>query len=82
MTALKEVYWIKSISAITSCNDGVVLGLDNLATMKLLHDANTLASKKGSAQELRALGLKMMRLEKVNSIAREHKKEQGFELDR
>ena len=65
-------------SAITSCGDRVILGLDNLATMKLLHDANTLASKKDSAQELRALGLKMMRLDKVNSIAREHKKEKGL----
>ena len=42
--------------------------------MKLLHDADTLADKKDSAEELRALGLKMMRLDKVNSIAREHAK--------
>ena len=61
-------------SAITTCDDRVALGLDKLATMKLLHDADTLADKKDSAEELRALGLKMMRLDKVNSIAREHVK--------
>ena len=41
-------------SAITSCDDRVILGLDNLATMKLLYDANTLASKKRQRSRIKS----------------------------
>ena len=60
--------------AISSCHDRVILALDDLETLQLLTSAETMAIKNSSPCELRALGLKMMRLDEVKRIAQDHMK--------
>ena len=60
--------------AVSSCNDRVILALDDLETLELLISAETMAIKNNNPRELRALGLKMMRLDEVKRIARDHMK--------
>ena len=53
---------------------GIILALDDLETLQLLASAQSLALEKSDPRELRALGLLMMRLEKLKQIARDHMK--------
>ena len=57
--------------ALTSCDDRIILALDDLDTMQLLDSAERKAFA-GNADELRELGLQMMRLDEVKRIARDH----------
>ena len=59
--------------ALTSCDDRITLALDDLDTMQLL-DAAERKAFAGNADELRELGLQMMRLDEVKRIARDHMK--------
>ena len=59
--------------ALTSCDDRIILALDDLDTMQLL-DAAERKAFAGNADELRELGLQMMRLDEVKRIARDHMK--------
>ena len=58
--------------ALSSCDDRIILALDDLETLQLLTAAQSLAQEKRDPGELRALGLQMMRLEKLKQIARDH----------
>ena len=58
--------------AISSCGDRVILALDDLEILELNDSAKTMAIKHESPSELRALGLKMMRMSEVKRIARKH----------
>ena len=60
--------------AISTCDDRVILALDDLETLQLLISAETMAVSNSDPSELRALGLKMMRLDEVKRIARDHMK--------
>ena len=60
--------------ALSSCDDRIILALDDLETLQLLTSAQSLALEKRDPRELRALGLQMMRLEKLKQIARDHMK--------
>ncbi|USE37109.1 NEL-type E3 ubiquitin ligase domain-containing protein [Endozoicomonas sp. SCSIO W0465] len=60
--------------ALSSCDDRIILALDDLETLQLRHSAETLALENRDLGELRALGLKMMRLDEVKRIARDHMK--------
>ena len=60
--------------AISTCDDRVILALDDLDTLQLLTSAETMAVRDSNPSELRALGLKMMRLDEVKRIARDHMK--------
>ena len=59
--------------ALTSCDDRIILALDDLDTMQLLDSAERKAFE-GNADKLRELGLQMMRLDEVKRIARDHMK--------
>ena len=59
--------------ALTSCDDRIILALDDLDTFQLLDSAERKAFE-GNADELRELGLQMMRLDEVKRIARDHMK--------
>ena len=59
--------------ALTSCDDRIILALDDLDTFQLLDSAERKAFE-GNADELRELGLQMMRLDEVKRIARGHMK--------
>ena len=59
--------------ALTSCDDRIILALDDLDTMQLLDSAERKAFE-SNADELRELGLQMMRLDEVKRIARDHMK--------
>ena len=63
--------------ALTSCDDRIILALDDLDTMQLLDSAERKAFA-GNADELRELGLQMMRLDEVKRIARDHMKTLGW----
>ena len=60
--------------AISTCDDRVILALDDLETLQLLTSAETMAISNSNPCELRALGLKMMRLDEVKRIAHDHMK--------
>ena len=60
--------------AISTCDDRVILALDDIETLQLLTSAETMAVSNSNPCELRALGLKMMRLDEVKRIARDHMK--------
>ncbi|USE37113.1 NEL-type E3 ubiquitin ligase domain-containing protein [Endozoicomonas sp. SCSIO W0465] len=60
--------------ALSSCDDRIILALDDLETLQLRHSAEKLALENRDPQELRALGLKMMHLDEVKRIARDHMK--------
>ena len=60
--------------AISTCDDRVILALEDLETLQLLTSAETMAVKNSNPCELRALGLKMMRLDEVKRIAHNHMK--------
>ena len=60
--------------AISTSDDRVILALDDLETLQLLISAETMAVKNSNPCELRALGLKMMRLDEVKRIAHNHMK--------
>ncbi|MBO9495885.1 hypothetical protein J7438_17615 [Thalassotalea sp. G20_0] len=62
----------------TSCNDRVILALDDLETMQLLTSAQTLAVEKHDPIELKALGRQMMILEMIKAIARLHMQKLAF----
>ena len=59
--------------ALTSCDDRIILALDDLDTMQLLDSAERKAFE-GNADELRKSGLQMMPLDEVKRIARDHMK--------
>ena len=61
-------------NAISTCDDRVIQALDDLETLQLLTSAETMAVSNSNPSELRALGLKMMRLDEVKRIARDHMK--------
>ena len=61
-------------NAISTCDDRVILALDDLETLQLLTSAETMAVSNSNPSKLRALGLKMMRLDEVKRIARDHMK--------
>ena len=65
--ALSIIYY-----AISSCNDRVILALDDLETLKLYHAAITMAIEHHDPSGLIALGKIIMRLEEVKRIARKH----------
>ena len=65
--ALTIIYY-----AISSCNDRVILALDDLETLKLNHAAITMAIGHNDPSGLIALGKIIMRLEEVKRIARKH----------
>ena len=58
--------------AITSCNDRVILALDDLETLKLNDAALTRAIEQKDPSDLIALGTKIKRLEEIKCIARKH----------
>ena len=58
--------------AITSCNDRVILALDDLETLKLNNAALTRAIEQKDPSGLIALGKKIKRLEEIKCIARKH----------
>ena len=60
--------------ALSSCDDRIILALDDLETLQLLTSAQSLALEKRDPRELKALGLQMKRLEEVKQIARNHMK--------
>ena len=60
--------------ALSSCDDRIILALDDLETLQLLISAQSLALEKRDPCELRALGLQMMRLEKLKKFASYHMK--------
>ena len=60
--------------AVSSCDDRVILTLDDLETLQVLDSAKTKAIENNDPDELRALGLQMMRLDKLKEIARDHMK--------
>ena len=60
--------------ALGSCDDRIILALDDLETLQLLTSAESLAFENRDPRELRALGLQMMRLDEVKRIARDHMK--------
>ena len=60
--------------AISTCDDRVILALDDLETLQLLTSAETMAARNSNPCELRALGLKMMWLDEVKRIAHDHMK--------
>ena len=53
--------------ALSSCDDRIILALDDLETLQLLTSAQRLALEKRDPRELRALGLQMMRLDEVET---------------
>ena len=65
---------VRIYHAVSTCDDRVILALDDLETLQLLISAETMAIKNSNPSELRALGLKMMRLDEVKRIARDHMK--------
>ncbi|USE37112.1 NEL-type E3 ubiquitin ligase domain-containing protein [Endozoicomonas sp. SCSIO W0465] len=60
--------------ALSSCDDRIILALDDLETLQLRHSAETLAFENRDPHELKSLGLQMMRLDVVKRIARDHMK--------
>ena len=58
--------------AISTCDDRVILALDDLETLELRESAKNLAVEHDDPSELLALGQKMMQMEKVKLIALEH----------
>ena len=64
--------------ALCSCDDRIILALDDLETLQLLTSAQSLALEKRDPCELRALGLQMMRLEKLKKFASNHMKTLGW----
>ena len=60
--------------ALCSCDDRIILALDDLETLQLLTSAQSLAQEKREPGELRASGLQMMRLEKLKQFASNHMK--------
>ena len=68
-TALRHMH-----DALSSCDDRIILALDDLETLQLLTSAETLAFENRDPRELKALGLQMMRLDAVKRFARDHMK--------
>ena len=68
-TALRHIH-----DALSSCDDRIILALDDLETLQLLTSAETLAFENRDPRELKALGLQMMRLDAVKRFARDHMK--------
>ena len=68
-TALRHIH-----DALSSCDDRIILALDDLETLQLLTSAETLAFENRDPRELKALGLQMMRLDAVKQFARDHMK--------
>ena len=68
-TALRHIH-----DALSSCDDRIILALDDLETLQLLTSAETLAFENRDPGELKALGLQMMRLDAVKRFARDHMK--------
>ena len=68
-TALRHIH-----DALSSCDDRIILALDDLETLQLLTSAETLAFENRDPSELKALGLQMMRLDAVKRFARDHMK--------
>ncbi|WP_422460981.1 MULTISPECIES: NEL-type E3 ubiquitin ligase domain-containing protein [unclassified Endozoicomonas] len=64
--------------AATSCDDRVILALDDLETLQLRTSAETLAVEKHDPTELKALARQMMILDKVKAIARSHMQTQTW----
>ncbi|WP_257295862.1 NEL domain-containing protein [Endozoicomonas sp. YOMI1] len=58
---------------ISSCEDRVILALDDLETLQLCQSAETMALQNDDPTELKALGRQMMILDEVKKIAREHR---------
>ena len=71
---LRDDALVRIHHAISTCDDRVILALDDLETLQLLISAETMAITNSNPCELRALGLKMMCLDKVKRIARDHMK--------
>jgi hypothetical protein len=61
-------------NALSSCDDRIILALDELETLDLRASAEILAIENSNPVKLRELGLQMMRLEEVRRIACDHKK--------
>ena len=68
-TALRHIH-----DALSSCDDRIILALDDLEILQLLTSAETLAFENRDPRELKALGLQMMRLDAVKRFARDHMK--------
>ena len=68
-TALRHIH-----DALSTCDDRIILALDDLETLQLLTSAETLAFENRDPSELKALGLQMMRLDAVKRFARDHMK--------
>ena len=68
-TALRHIH-----DALSSCDDRIILALDDLETLQLLTSAETLAFENRDPRKLKALGLQMMRLDAVKRFARDHMK--------
>ena len=68
-TALRHIH-----DALSSCDDRIILALDDLETLQLLTSAETLAFENRDPRELKALGMQMMRLDAVKRFARDHMK--------
>ena len=68
-TALRHIH-----DALSSCDDRIILALDDLETLQLLTSAEILAFENRDPRELKALGLQMMRLDAVKRFARDHMK--------
>ena len=68
-TALRHIH-----DALSSCDDRIILALDDLETLQLLTSAETLAFENRDLSELKALGLQMMRLDAVKRFVRDHMK--------
>lgn len=64
--------------AISSCDDRVILALNDLETMRLLTLAETLAQQNNDPTELKDLGRRMMILDEVNNIAKDHMKSHSW----
>lgn len=68
--------------AISSCDDRVLLALDELETLQSLTAAKSLAIEKNDPTELRSLGRQMMRLDEVKRIARDYVKNLSQDSDK
>ena len=58
--------------AISSCEDRIILAIDDLETLQMRISAETRAIENNDPADLRALGQQMMILDKVREIARDH----------
>ncbi len=70
----RNLAWVIIANSLTSCSDNIILGLDNLETSMLVHQAEHSTDPEN---ELRALGKRMLMLEKVEQKITEYLSERS-----